>query len=173
MAIIAVAAFVAVDVFAIITGHGEVIFSAIIALALIIAYFAPTLIAAQRGIPNAGSVAIVNLFLGWTCLGWIVAMAMAAAGNRPSAPVPLVPAWAEAATKKCPDCAKTVLSDARVCKHCGYRFAPSAPAAQHELAPGKFTKVRCHHCQHVQMVPRSLSTFVCEECNAKLKRHTG
>jgi ribosomal protein S27E len=78
-----------------------------------------------------------------------------------------------AAAKKCPDCAETVLSDARVCKHCGYRFAPNAPAAQQELAPGTFTKVRCHHCQHVQMVPISLSTFVCEECNAKLKRHTG
>jgi hypothetical protein len=27
-------------------------------------------------------------------------------------------------TKKCPDCAETVLADAKVCKHCGYRFAP-------------------------------------------------
>jgi hypothetical protein len=27
------------------------------------------------------------------------------------------------ATKQCPDCAETVLADARVCKHCGYRFA--------------------------------------------------
>jgi hypothetical protein len=26
------------------------------------------------------------------------------------------------ATKKCPDCAETVLADANVCKHCGYRF---------------------------------------------------
>jgi hypothetical protein len=25
-------------------------------------------------------------------------------------------------TKKCPDCAETVLAEARVCKHCGYRF---------------------------------------------------
>jgi hypothetical protein len=29
----------------------------------------------------------------------------------------------KAATKKCPDCAEAVLADARVCKHCGYRFA--------------------------------------------------
>jgi Uncharacterised protein family UPF0547 len=27
--------------------------------------------------------------------------------------------------KKCPDCAETVLADANVCKHCGYRFAQS------------------------------------------------
>lgn len=25
-------------------------------------------------------------------------------------------------TKKCPDCAETVQADARVCKHCGFRF---------------------------------------------------
>ena len=25
--------------------------------------------------------------------------------------------------KKCPDCAELVLSEARVCKHCGYRFS--------------------------------------------------
>jgi hypothetical protein len=43
--------------------------------------------------------------------------------------VPAAPALTEAApkpTKKCPDCAETVLADARVCKHCGYRFAPAA-----------------------------------------------
>lgn len=76
-----------------------------------------------------------------------------------------------AATKKCPDCAETVLSDARVCKHCGYRFAPSAPAdAREELAPGKSTNVKCYNCQHVQAVPLSQSTFVCEQCGTKLQR---
>ena len=29
----------------------------------------------------------------------------------------------QAKTKKCPDCTETVLADANVCKHCGYRFA--------------------------------------------------
>jgi hypothetical protein len=45
-------------------------------------YFVPTLIAALRGIPNAVSVAVVNLFLGWTFLGWVVALAMAVSGIR-------------------------------------------------------------------------------------------
>jgi hypothetical protein len=30
------------------------------------------------------------------------------------------------ATKRCPDCAESVLADARVCKHCGYRFTTPA-----------------------------------------------
>lgn len=36
-----------------------------------------------------------------------------------------VPAVGEstAPTKRCPDCAETVLAEARLCKHCRYRFA--------------------------------------------------
>jgi hypothetical protein len=36
-------------------------------------------------------------------------------------------------TKQCPDCAETVLAEANVCKHCGYRFAP--PSAGQPEAP--------------------------------------
>jgi hypothetical protein len=31
---------------------------------------------------------------------------------------------AEQVPKPCPDCAELVRAEARVCKHCGYRFAP-------------------------------------------------
>jgi membrane associated rhomboid family serine protease/ribosomal protein S27E len=44
----------------------------------------------------------------------------------------------------------------------------STPSAPNN--PQKSTKVRCHKCQHVQAVPRSQPTFVCEECGTKLKR---
>jgi len=40
---------------------------------------------------------------------------------------PATPPETQATTKKCPDCAETILADARVCKHCGYRFAPPTP----------------------------------------------
>jgi hypothetical protein len=50
-----------------------------------------------------------------------------------------------AATKKCPDCAETILANAKVCKHCGFRFAPVAapspapkqPASKPKPAPAK------------------------------------
>jgi hypothetical protein len=45
------------------------------------------------------------------------------------------PAVAKAATKKCPDCAETILADAKVCKHCGYRFAPAAASSAPSTAP--------------------------------------
>ena len=40
-------------------------------------YFVPTIVAAQRDIPNKNSVFIINLFLGWTFIGWVIALAMA------------------------------------------------------------------------------------------------
>jgi hypothetical protein len=41
------------------------------------AYFLPALLATLRGVPNKGSVAVINLFLGWTLLGWVASLAMA------------------------------------------------------------------------------------------------
>jgi Superinfection immunity protein len=40
-------------------------------------YWLPTIIALWRKVPNKGSVAVINGFLGWTAIGWIVALAMA------------------------------------------------------------------------------------------------
>jgi ribosomal protein S27E len=102
---------------------------------------------------------------------------------------PLVAAWREAkTTKKCPDCAETILADAKVCKHCGYRFTPTnasdaapippmpppyrPPTAPPKQPSGESTKIKCHHCEHVQAVPLSQQTFACEECGTKLRRAT-
>lgn len=40
-------------------------------------YFLPLIVAGARKVRNLGSVAVVNVFLGWSCIGWIVALAMA------------------------------------------------------------------------------------------------
>jgi hypothetical protein len=48
-------------------------------------YFLPVIIAQLRHVPHVGSVAVINTFLGWTVIGWIVALAMAArSAQRPS-----------------------------------------------------------------------------------------
>jgi hypothetical protein len=52
-------------------------------LVLAALYFLPTIVAASRKVPNQGSVLVVNLFLGWTLLGWVIALAMAARSRRP------------------------------------------------------------------------------------------
>jgi hypothetical protein len=46
-------------------------------LLAVAAYWVPTLTAVLRGVRNWGSVIVVNLFLGWTLIGWVVALAMA------------------------------------------------------------------------------------------------
>jgi Superinfection immunity protein len=40
-------------------------------------YFIPTIVAVGRKVRNVGSVVVVNLFFGWTVIGWVVALAMA------------------------------------------------------------------------------------------------
>jgi hypothetical protein len=41
-------------------------------------YLFPTVVGAIRKVPNVGSIFVINLFLGWTFIGWVVALAMAA-----------------------------------------------------------------------------------------------
>jgi hypothetical protein len=66
---------------------GADIVSPILAIAIVVAavaaYFLPTMIAGSRKHHNVGAVAVVNLFLGWTFIGWVVALAMAATAVRP------------------------------------------------------------------------------------------
>ena len=56
---------------------GSPVLTVILIIFAIAAYWAPSITAAWRRVPNTGSVVIVNLFLGWTVIGWIVALAMA------------------------------------------------------------------------------------------------
>lgn len=49
-------------------------------------YFLPSIIAVARKTRNYGSVVVVNLFLGWTIIGWIIALAMAVKSSQPSSP---------------------------------------------------------------------------------------
>jgi hypothetical protein len=53
-------------------------FAGLVLLAAIgCAYFLPSFVASHRKVPNAGSVMVVNALLGWTVIGWAVALAMA------------------------------------------------------------------------------------------------
>lgn len=52
---------------------------------VVAAYWLPTLIVIiRRGrVPSMGSVIVVNALLGWTLVGWMVALAMAFRDERP------------------------------------------------------------------------------------------
>jgi hypothetical protein len=53
-------------------------------LGLILAvYFAPAFIASIRRQRQAGAILALNLFLGWTVVGWVAALVMALWNDRP------------------------------------------------------------------------------------------
>ncbi|HEY2056091.1 MAG TPA: superinfection immunity protein [Solirubrobacterales bacterium] len=54
---------------------------AILVIVVIGFYFLPTIVGAVRSVPNLGSVVVINFFLGWTFVGWVVALAMAFRSN--------------------------------------------------------------------------------------------
>jgi hypothetical protein len=91
------------------------------------AYFLPSFIAQKK--PNANSVFVINLFFGWTLIGWVIALAMAVSEpKQPVVSLPVVPV-AKRTGRSCPFCAEDIQPAAIVCKHCG-RDLPSALPAQ-------------------------------------------
>jgi hypothetical protein len=51
--------------------------SGALGLLIIVVYFLPSIEAYRRKVVDRGSVLVINLFLGWTLIGWVVALAMA------------------------------------------------------------------------------------------------
>lgn len=51
------------------------------------AYFAPTIVAVVRHHHQIGAIVVINFLLGWTFIGWVVALAMSFGAVRaPGAP---------------------------------------------------------------------------------------
>lgn len=60
----------------------DVIFFGVAALAGLAIYFAPLIVASTRD-RLVAPVAVINIFLGWTLLGWVLALAMAVTRRSP------------------------------------------------------------------------------------------
>ncbi len=55
--------------------------SAFVVTALGCSYFVPALVAMVRSRSNAVAILVFNLFLGWTLLGWVIALTWASTGS--------------------------------------------------------------------------------------------
>jgi hypothetical protein len=60
---------------------GSVIFVLILIGISVALYMLPSIVGWRRHVVNIGSIVTVNLLLGWTLVGWVVALAMAARTN--------------------------------------------------------------------------------------------
>ena len=60
-------------------------------------YLLPCLIGCARRAPDMGAVAVINILLGWTLIGWVVALAMAFRSVPPGPPPPFMAGagWAQ------------------------------------------------------------------------------
>jgi hypothetical protein len=78
---------------------GLAVFGGIVLAVLTLFYMLPTSVAVWRGRSNAGAIAVLNLLLGWTFLGWLAALVMAcmphalAGTTAPTQVLPAPPGW--------------------------------------------------------------------------------
>jgi hypothetical protein len=80
-------------------------------------YFIPILVAGNRNAAALNGIIILNIFLGWTVIGWFAALIWAYSA-RPAEP-PRTP---------CPYCAEPILPQASVCPHCRRELVESVIA---------------------------------------------
>lgn len=79
-------------------------------------YFAPSIIAAWFGHPDAAAIALLNLFLGWSLLGWVIALIWV---YRFPQPADAATSVGDEDMKTCPFCDEPIRKQAIKCKHCG------------------------------------------------------
>ena len=51
--------------------------SLFVLILVVVIYFAPTVVAYQNKKDNKVSILVLNLFLGWTFIGWVIALVWA------------------------------------------------------------------------------------------------
>jgi hypothetical protein len=81
-------------------------------------YFLPTIIGRDKS--DAGLIFVVNLLLGWTVVGWIVAFIWACAADTKPVPVRLVPVGSSG--HFCCQCGTLTIGGAHFCSACGRAF---------------------------------------------------
>ena len=106
------------------SGTGGVAVLLIVILLALAAYFLPSIVAAARKHRNTTAIFFLNLFLGWSGIGWIGALIWAltnpySATVMVSNPTSQLPQPAQPEIRyPCPFCAEPIVPAAKVCRFC-------------------------------------------------------
>jgi hypothetical protein len=65
----------------------SVIVISALAMAAVVLYLLPSLVGWARHLPSIAVIAVINVFLGWTFVGWVLALALALRPVYPAGPV--------------------------------------------------------------------------------------
>lgn len=113
------------------TNSTAAVFAGVFFLSLLVLYFAPTVNAVRRDHPNKVSIIVLNVLLGWTLLGWIVALVWSYSAQQKVIAEVVVhqqtqapPSSPSSDLRRCPFCAEDVRREAIKCKHCGSELTP-------------------------------------------------
>src|SRR5215472_1188769 len=77
----------------------------ILIVAAVAVYLLPLIIGRVKGLRS--SIYVINLFLGWTVLGWLIALSMALS-EAYERPCPVCAAWVDRRATTCPYCHKSL-----------------------------------------------------------------
>ena len=88
-------------------------------------YFLPSILGRNKA--NRGAIFALNLLLGWTFVGWVVALVWAV--SRDAGPTQVIIHQTPTAAVLCGSCGKYSPAESRFCPTCGASFAGRSAAA--------------------------------------------
>jgi hypothetical protein len=97
----------------------------LLVLPLLALYFVPYIVARSRKHPQVTPILILNLFFGWTLIGWVGALVWACLKS----PTQREAVAIDEPTRACPYCAERIKVQAKVCRFCGGDLPDHAASA--------------------------------------------
>jgi hypothetical protein len=89
-------------------------------------YMLPTIIAVARHKQNALTIGLINFFLGWSIIGWVLMLVWALSADAPAV---VYAAPYMSAAGYCPHCGKLNPTSGQFCSNCGQAMSRPATIA--------------------------------------------